>query len=81
MISSPTRSAATSKTLCDAAMTDQLIDALAYIIIAFVGVMLVWAIVGMVGDLVDLMWRRKIDDLKKENAELKKQLEEKEKEK
>lgn len=62
-------------------MTDQLIDALAYIIIAFVGVMLVWAIVGMVGDLVDLMWRRKIDDLKKENAELKKQLEEKEKEK
>lgn len=62
-------------------MTDQLIDALAYIIIAFVGVMLVWAIVGMVGDLVDLMLRRKIDDLKKENAELKKQLEEKEKEK
>lgn len=62
-------------------MTDQLIDALAYIIIAFVGVMLVWTIVGMVGDLVDLMWRRKIDDLKKENAELKKQLEEKEKEK
>mgnify|MGYP005778094629 CR=1 FL=1 len=62
-------------------MTDQLIDALAYIIIAFVGVMLVWVIVGMVGDLVDLMWRRKIDDLKKENAELKKQLEEKEKEK
>lgn len=62
-------------------MTNQLIDALAYIIIAFVGVMLVWAIVGLVGDLVDLMWRRKIDDLKKENAELKKQLEEKEKEK
>lgn len=61
--------------------TSQLLQAMVWLIIACLGVVLVWAVVGLTADLYDLMYGPKMKELKKENAELKKQLAGKEKKK
>ncbi len=59
--------------------TSQLLNAMLWLIVACLGIVLVWSVVGLTADLYDLMYGRKVGALKKEIAELKKQLAEKEK--
>ena len=58
----------------------QLLNAMLWLIVVCIGVVLVWSVVGLTADLYDLMYGPRMGALKKEIAELKKQLAEKEKE-